>query len=44
VGVRKQTGRGEGHSGLAFDRVVPTDFGGQSSTSGLFLSDNPPRK
>jgi hypothetical protein len=24
VGVRKQTGRGEGHSGLAFDRVVST--------------------
>lgn len=24
VGVRKQTGRGEGHSGLAFDRLVPT--------------------
>jgi hypothetical protein len=25
VGVRKQTGRGEGHSGLAFDSVLPTD-------------------
>jgi hypothetical protein len=24
VGVRKQTGRGEGHSGLAFDRVTST--------------------
>ena len=24
LGVRKQAGRGEGHSGLAFDRVVPT--------------------
>lgn len=24
IGVRKQTGRGEGHSGLAFDRVVST--------------------
>lgn len=24
LGVRKQTGRGEGSSGLAFDRVVPT--------------------
>lgn len=24
VGVRKTTGRGEGHSGLAFDRVEPT--------------------
>lgn len=24
VGVRKQIGRGEGHSGLAFDRVTPT--------------------
>ena len=24
LGVRKQTGRGEGHSGLAFDRIVPT--------------------
>lgn len=23
LGVRKQTGRGEGHSGLAFDRIVP---------------------
>ncbi len=25
VGVRKLTGRGEGHSGLAFDRVTPTN-------------------
>jgi hypothetical protein len=25
LAVRKQTGRGEGHSGLAFDRIVPTD-------------------
>lgn len=25
LGVRKQTGRGEGHSGLAFDRIVPTE-------------------
>ncbi len=25
VGVRKQTGRGEGHSGLVFDRVTPTN-------------------
>jgi hypothetical protein len=24
LGVRKRTGRGEGHSGLAFDRIVPT--------------------
>lgn len=24
LGVRKQTGRGEGHSGLAFDRIVST--------------------
>jgi hypothetical protein len=24
LGVRKQAGRGEGHSGLAFDRIVPT--------------------
>lgn len=24
LGVQKQTGRGEGHSGLAFDRIVPT--------------------
>ena len=24
LGVEKQTGRGEGHSGLAFDRLVPT--------------------
>jgi hypothetical protein len=24
LGVRKQTGRGEGHSGLAFDRIVDT--------------------
>ena len=24
LGVRKQTARGEGHSGLAFDRIVPT--------------------
>jgi hypothetical protein len=24
LGVRKQTGRGEGHSGLAFDRIVAT--------------------
>jgi hypothetical protein len=24
IGVHKQTGRGEGHSGLAFDRVEPT--------------------
>jgi hypothetical protein len=24
LGVRKQTGRGEGHSGLAFDRIVGT--------------------
>jgi hypothetical protein len=24
LGVQKRTGRGEGHSGLAFDRVVPT--------------------
>ena len=24
LGVRKQTGRGEGHSGLAFDRIAPT--------------------
>jgi hypothetical protein len=24
LGTRKQTGRGEGHSGLAFDRIVPT--------------------
>jgi hypothetical protein len=23
LGVQKQTGRGEGHSGLAFDRIVP---------------------
>ena len=27
LGVRKQTGRGEGHSGLAFDRIVPTPQG-----------------
>lgn len=25
LGVRKKTGRGEGHSGLAFDRIVPTE-------------------
>lgn len=25
LGVRKQTGRGEGHSGLAFDSIVPTE-------------------
>ena len=25
LGVRKQTARGEGHSGLAFDRIVPTE-------------------
>jgi hypothetical protein len=24
IGVKKRTGRGEGHSGLAFDRIVPT--------------------
>jgi hypothetical protein len=24
LGVRKLAGRGEGHSGLAFDRIVPT--------------------
>ncbi|MEZ4964193.1 MAG: hypothetical protein R2791_03045 [Saprospiraceae bacterium] len=24
LGVKKRTGRGEGHSGLAFDRIVPT--------------------
>jgi hypothetical protein len=24
IGVKKHTGRGEGHSGLAFDRIVPT--------------------
>jgi hypothetical protein len=27
VGTRKVTGRGEGHSGLAFDRIVPTPRG-----------------
>ncbi len=27
LGVNKQTGRGEGHSGLAFDRIVPTGTG-----------------
>jgi hypothetical protein len=25
LGVQKQTGRGEGHSGLAFDRILPTN-------------------
>ncbi|MBX2892601.1 MAG: hypothetical protein KF734_16860 [Saprospiraceae bacterium] len=25
LGVKKRTGRGEGHSGLAFDRLVPAD-------------------
>jgi hypothetical protein len=25
LGVRKQTARGEGHSGLAFDFIVPTE-------------------
>jgi hypothetical protein len=24
IGVKKRTGRGEGHSGLSFDRIVPT--------------------
>ncbi len=27
VGVKKRTGRGEGHSGLAFDRIVPAKKG-----------------
>ena len=27
LGIRKQVGRGEGHSGLAFDRLTPTRFG-----------------
>lgn len=26
LGIRKQVGRGEGHSGLAFDRLTPTRF------------------
>ena len=25
LGIQKQTGKGEGHSGLAFDRIVPKD-------------------
>jgi hypothetical protein len=27
VGLKKRTGRGEGHSGLVFDRIVPTSTG-----------------
>jgi hypothetical protein len=38
IAARKKTGRGEGWSGLAFDRVVPKEAPGSASGFGMTLS------